>query len=89
MPNASAAAAADPDVAARLQAFGHRLRELRTTAGRTQTSLAAEAGIDRSFYANVEAGKNNISLEKVFSLADALQVDVGELFRGLSTRTGP
>jgi len=88
MPNAISAPDADPAVAARLQAFGRRLRELRTAAGRTQTGLAAEAGIDRSFYWNVEAGKNNISLEKIFALADALGVDVAELFRGLSSPTG-
>ncbi|MGY1584032.1 helix-turn-helix domain-containing protein [Streptomyces sp. MN13] len=34
---------------------------------------------------NVENGKNNISLDKIFALADALNVDVAELFRGLDS----
>ncbi|MGQ4388842.1 helix-turn-helix domain-containing protein [Streptomyces sp. SAS_270] len=34
---------------------------------------------------NVENGKNNISLDKIFALADALSVDVAELFRGLES----
>lgn len=87
MPNASGASDAAPATTVRLQAFGRRLRELRTAAGRTQTSVAAEAVMDRSFYANVEAGKNNVSLEKIFSLADALGVDVVDLFRDLSVQT--
>ncbi|MFF3959140.1 helix-turn-helix domain-containing protein [Streptomyces sp. NPDC001890] len=86
MPNASPGSDADPAVVARRQAFGQRLRELRAEVGRTQASIAAEAGMDRAFYVNVESGKNNISLDKIFSLSDALEVDVGELFRGLSSR---
>lgn len=39
--------------------------------------------MDRAFYVPVENGKNNISLDKIFALADALGVDVSELFRGL------
>ncbi|WP_326751213.1 helix-turn-helix domain-containing protein [Streptomyces hirsutus] len=70
---------------ARRQAFGRRLRELRVNASRTQASTATEAGIDRAFYVNVENGKNNISLNKIFALADALNVDVAELFRGLDS----
>ncbi|MFF3991506.1 helix-turn-helix domain-containing protein [Streptomyces sp. NPDC001797] len=31
----------------------------------------------------VENGKNNISLDRIFALADALDVDVAELFRSL------
>ncbi|MCX4826896.1 helix-turn-helix domain-containing protein [Streptomyces sp. NBC_01142] len=83
MPNASTASASTPDVVARRRAFGLRLRQLRTRAKRTQASVAAEAGVDRAFYVNVENGKNNISLDKIFALADALEVDVAELFRGL------
>jgi transcriptional regulator with XRE-family HTH domain len=37
----------------------------------------------RAFGVNLENGKNNISLDKIFALADALGVDVVELFRGL------
>lgn len=85
MPNASPDSPADPAVATRRQAFGRRLRELRTGVDRTQADVAAEAGVDRAFYVNVENGKSNISLEKIFSLADALGVDVVELFRGLDS----
>lgn len=49
--------------------------------------LLAEGGkraCFRAFYVNVEGGKNNVSLDKVFALADALGVDVEELFTGLT-----
>ncbi|WP_331726420.1 helix-turn-helix transcriptional regulator [Streptomyces sp. NBC_00470] len=87
MPNASPAFDADSPVVARRQAFGRRLRALRTGLGRTQADIAAEAGMDRAFYVNVEGGRNNISLDKIFSLADVLGVDVAELFRGLNSST--
>ncbi|MEI5007565.1 helix-turn-helix transcriptional regulator [Streptomyces sp. PmtA] len=58
------------------RALGHRLRELRADAGRTQALHAAQAGGDRAYYVNVENGKNNISLDKILALADALGVDV-------------
>jgi transcriptional regulator with XRE-family HTH domain len=85
MPNASPASASTPGVVVRRRAFGLRLRELRANADRTQASVAAEAGVDRAFYVNVENGKNNISLDKIFALADALSVDVAELFRDLDS----
>jgi transcriptional regulator with XRE-family HTH domain len=84
MPKASADSALDPTVLARRQAFGQRLRELRTRARRTQADIAAAAGVDRAFYVNIEGGKNNVSLDKVFALADALGVDVERLFTGLT-----
>ncbi|MGW0316406.1 helix-turn-helix domain-containing protein [Streptomyces flavidovirens] len=66
-----------------------RLRELRADADRTQASLDAQAGVDPAFCVNVENGKNNISLDKIFALADDLGVDVAELFRGLISEDRP
>lgn len=64
----------------RRAAFGARLRELRTSAGLTQERLAERAGFDRSFYVEVERGKHSLLLDRVFDLADALEVDVSDLF---------
>ncbi|WOC12192.1 helix-turn-helix domain-containing protein [Gordonia sp. MP11Mi] len=64
----------------RRKAFGARLRALRTTAGLTQERLAERAGFDRSFYVEVEHGKHSLLLDRVFDLADALDVDIVELF---------
>ncbi|MEU9959846.1 helix-turn-helix transcriptional regulator [Streptomyces sp. NPDC050982] len=65
---------------ARRQALGRRLRDLRTAAPYTQAGLATAAGMDRAFYVGVEGGRRNISLDKLFALADALHVDIRDLF---------
>lgn len=89
MPN-EPADAADRTVVARREALGRRLKELRGAAELSQAQLAQAAGMNRVFYVGVEGGRRNVSLDKVFALADALGVDVGDLFRDLSSLiTGP
>lgn len=41
--------------------------------------------MNRVFYVGVEGGRRNVSLDKVFALADALGVEVGELFADLDS----
>jgi transcriptional regulator with XRE-family HTH domain len=65
-------------------AFGRRLRDLRKQAGRSQADVAESGGMSRPFYVDVENGKRNISLDKVFDLADTFDVDVAVLFTDLS-----
>lgn len=84
MPDASADDAAEAAVLVRREAFGRRLRELRTRMKRSQAEIAEVAGLTRPFYVGVEGGRRNVSLDKVFALADALGVDVGELFHDLN-----
>ncbi|MFR9753986.1 helix-turn-helix domain-containing protein [Nocardia sp. 004] len=76
----------DDAVRRRRIAFGKRLRTLRAEAGKSQAEVAAAAGTDRSFYVGVEAGYRNISIDKVFLIADALGVDVALLFSDLPGR---
>ncbi|MEW2493950.1 helix-turn-helix transcriptional regulator [Streptomyces nodosus] len=76
---------ADPALLARRQAFGRRLKDLRVRARLSQAQLAEAAGMNRVFYVGVEGGRRNVSLDKVFALADALGVDVGELFHDLTS----
>ncbi|MFI7392048.1 helix-turn-helix domain-containing protein [Streptomyces tendae] len=62
-------------------AFGRRLRALRTRAGLSQTAVAAAAGMDRSFYAEVEAAIHSVSVDRIPALARALGVGPHELFQ--------
>ncbi|MEU9426262.1 helix-turn-helix transcriptional regulator [Streptomyces sp. NPDC048342] len=71
----------DAGVPAQRLAFGRRLRALRIRAGKTQTAVAAEAGMDRSFYAEVEAAVHSISVDRIPALAKALGVTASELFQ--------
>ncbi|WTL74986.1 helix-turn-helix domain-containing protein [Streptomyces sp. NBC_01518] len=73
----------DAGVPAQRLAFGRRLRVLRTRAGMTQTATAAAAGMDRSFYAEVEASVHSISVDRIPALAKALGVTPSELFQDM------
>ncbi len=45
-----------------LTSLGGRIRKLRKQRGWTQIELAEKVGLDRSFIADVERGKRNISI---------------------------
>lgn len=55
-----------------LQAVGSRLRRLRLERGLTQRELAARADLSQRFLAQVEAGRGNIALTRLATLARAL-----------------
>lgn len=77
----------DEAVTERRRAFGQRLRELRTQAGLKQSEVAEAAGFGSlPFYGDIERGKRNVSLDNVFAIADALGIDVAELFADLPRR---
>ncbi len=61
------------------EAFGARLRALRTARGLTQESLAYDADLDRSYVGQVERGERNIALINLERLARALGVPLSEL----------
>ena len=48
-----------------LNDFGQRLKELRHQTGLSQEKFALKIGMDRTYYASVEAGKRNISLQNI------------------------
>ncbi len=67
-------------VPSRRAAFAERIKSLRETAGLTQTELARRAGIDRSYYAEVEAGLHSVSTDRIVAIADALDASPRDLF---------
>ena len=67
-------------VPSRRAAFAERIKSLRETAGLTQTELARRAGIDRSYYAEVEAGLHSVSIDRIVAIADALDASPRDLF---------
>jgi transcriptional regulator with XRE-family HTH domain len=68
--------------------FGDRIRAYRHGLGLSQESLAAAAGIHRTYIASLEAGRRNPSLDLMARLAIALWVDLGELLQGLQKKRG-
>lgn len=63
----------------RLVAFGQRVRAIRKQKGLSQEGLAALADIDRSYMGHIERGEKNITLTKIYQIADALGVSPAQL----------
>ena len=61
-------------------AFGKKVRRFRETLGLTQESLAATAGLDRSYIGGIERGERNPSLTVILQLASALDIQPAQLF---------
>lgn len=60
--------------------FGNRLKELREERGLSQEKFALSIDMDRTYYASVESGKRNVSLENIEKIANGYHVKLSELF---------
>ncbi len=63
--------------------LGNRIRELRQQIGLSQERFALKIGMDRTYFASVEAGKRNIAIINIKKIADGLNVSLSELFKGI------
>lgn len=63
--------------------LGDRIRRLRKKRGWTQAEMAERVGIDRSFLADVERGKRNVSILNLDLMAKGLKVSLSQLFSRL------
>ncbi|EJG0411541.1 helix-turn-helix transcriptional regulator [Vibrio parahaemolyticus] len=61
------------------EAVGQRIVQMRKSKGLPQEKLALLAEIDRSYMSRIERGKINITLEKLYQIAETLGCDVKEL----------
>lgn len=64
--------------------LGNRIRELRQQTGLSQEKFALKIGMDRTYFASVEAGKRNIAIINIKKIADGLNVSLSELSKGFS-----
>lgn len=60
--------------------LGKRIRELRQKTGISQEKFALYIGMDRTYFASVEAGKRNIAIVNIKKIADGLGITLSELF---------
>jgi transcriptional regulator with XRE-family HTH domain len=67
---------ADRTAAAARRSVGEDFRRLREDAGLSKTAVAAVAGIDRTYIADVEDGRLGVSLETLNRVAAALNANV-------------
>ena len=60
--------------------IGLRIKDLRAAAGVSQEELAYEIGMARSYLAEVETGKRNVSIRNLEKIAAGLGVSLSQLF---------
>lgn len=60
--------------------FGTQLQSLRKERGISQEKFALSIEMDRTYYASVEAGKRNISLQNIKKIADGFNLSIADLF---------
>jgi DNA-binding XRE family transcriptional regulator len=76
-------AMASPPVSAAAQALGERVRAHRHELGMSQEQLAEACGVHWTFLGQVERGRRNVSLHNILKIAAGLELDAGDLVRGL------
>lgn len=64
----------------RLENIGLNIRKYRKQKKLKQIELAIEVGIDRSYLSEIENGRTNPSVSVLYAIADALKIDIAELF---------
>ena len=63
--------------------FGQRVRELRLERGWSQEELANRAGKHWTYIGGIERGERNIPIHNMQILAEALEVRLSVLLRGI------
>ncbi len=61
------------------QRFAKNMKKLREAKGLSQGDIHRATGIDRAYISNLEAGKQNPTLETIAKIAEALGVSSGTL----------
>ena len=60
--------------------FGFTVKQIRNEIGISQEKFALQIGMDRTYFASVEAGKRNLSLNNIQKIANGLNISISELF---------
>ncbi len=60
--------------------FGEKIRELRKEQGISQEELSYKADLHRTYIGMIERAEKNITLINIEKIAQALNVDIKELF---------
>jgi transcriptional regulator with XRE-family HTH domain len=66
-----------------LDAFGKNLRQQRTDKGLSQEALAEKADLDPTYISGIERGVRNPSVLSIVRIAEALEIESADLFKGV------
>jgi transcriptional regulator with XRE-family HTH domain len=72
-----------------LEAFGRRIKQLRTERGLSQEELAFGTGFHRTYIGMVERGERNLSLSNVGVFAKTFGLSISQLLGTLSKGATP
>jgi transcriptional regulator with XRE-family HTH domain len=61
--------------------FGKKVKLFRIEKGWSQEKLALTAGLDRTYIPSIEKGERNVSIEVIYRLAKALNIDIIDFFK--------
>jgi len=64
-----------------IQRFAKNMKKLREAKGMSQGDIHRATGIDRAYISNLEAGKQNPTLETIGKIAEALGVSANNLLK--------
>ena len=59
------------------------VRKFRSETGLSQEKFALKINMDRTYFASVEAGRRNISIENIKKIADGLGLSLADLFNAV------
>ncbi len=63
--------------------LGEKIKKIRLERGLSQESFSLLIDMDRTYYASVEKGKRNISINNIEKIANGFDISLEELFKGL------
>jgi regulatory protein munI len=61
--------------------FGWTCKKFREAKGLSQEKFALQIEMDRTYYASVESGKRNISIQNIKKIADGFGISLSQLFK--------
>lgn len=66
-------------------ALGAQLRRVRVERGYSQEDFAAQVGLARTYYGEVERGERNVAALNLIKIAVTLNIEVGDLFPSVAS----
>lgn len=64
--------------------LGTNVRNFRAKLQISQEELASLCDLDRTYIGAIERGERNVSIYNIYKIANALNINIKELFNGLS-----
>lgn len=61
-------------------AFGQAIKQIRISQNYSQENFALQIGMDRTYYASVELGHRNVSIQNIKKIADGFGIPTASLF---------